>query len=313
MSQLGIDPRELVRFSDWVAATWLAASPSVALCDLKHGDLSRWLAAIDSMPQIPTETWSYGRKVAIGRKAEVADQSVINDALEALVPWRKGPFALFGCDIDAEWRSDMKWDRLSQHVSFADASVIDIGCGNGYYAFRMLGRGARSILGFEQNLLYALQAMLFVYYTQARICVLPIRYTSAIPSDSADVVVSMGVLYHQSNPQAHLRDAYHLCHYKSEFLLETLIADTDIRHPQRYANMKNVSLIPSIDTITFMLSQAGFNDVQLIDVNQTTQLEQRRTKWMPFYSLEQALCEDDINVTVEGLPAPKRAIFLARK
>lgn len=30
-----------------------------------------------------------------------------------LIPWRKGPFRLGDLAIDAEWRSDKKWDRIA--------------------------------------------------------------------------------------------------------------------------------------------------------------------------------------------------------
>lgn len=36
----------------------------------------------------------------------------LNSILEQLKPWRKGPFSLYGINIDTEWRSDWKWDRV---------------------------------------------------------------------------------------------------------------------------------------------------------------------------------------------------------
>lgn len=33
------------------------------------------------------------------------------------MPWRKGPFSLYGVEIDTEWRSDLKWDRVLPHLS----------------------------------------------------------------------------------------------------------------------------------------------------------------------------------------------------
>ena len=49
-------------------------------------------------------------------------------ALRGLVPWRKGPFELFGIRIDAEWRSDRKWRRVRPHVDLTGKHVLDVGC-----------------------------------------------------------------------------------------------------------------------------------------------------------------------------------------
>ena len=34
------------------------------------------------------------------------------ERLLRLIPWRKGPFNIGNVFIDAEWRSNMKWDRI---------------------------------------------------------------------------------------------------------------------------------------------------------------------------------------------------------
>ena len=60
------------------------------------------------------------------------------------------------------------------------------------------------------------------------------------------------------------------------------------------------------------MSKTGFVDVELVDLNQTTVAEQRSTEWMTFYSLSNFLDSDDHNKTVEGHPAPRRAIITAR-
>ena len=38
------------------------------------------------------------------------------ELVEALHPWRKGPFQIAEHEIDAEWRSDQKWDRIAPRV-----------------------------------------------------------------------------------------------------------------------------------------------------------------------------------------------------
>ncbi|MDI5166017.1 DUF1698 domain-containing protein, partial [Salmonella enterica subsp. enterica serovar Montevideo] len=43
----------------------------------------------------------------------------------------KGPFSLYGVDIDTEWRSDWKWDRVLPHLSdLTGRTILDVGCGN---------------------------------------------------------------------------------------------------------------------------------------------------------------------------------------
>ena len=47
----------------------------------------------------------------------------------------------FSIDIDTEWRSDLKWNRIAGAVDFSRKTVLDVGCGNGYYGWRMLHSG----------------------------------------------------------------------------------------------------------------------------------------------------------------------------
>ena len=81
----------------------------------------------------------------------------------------------------------------------------------------------------------------------------------------------------------------------------------------RYAQMRNVWFLPSAPELLHWLAKAGFVQARLLDVNQTTTAEQRSTRWMRFHSLEQFLDPADHNLTVEGYPAPRRAIVIASK
>jgi tRNA (mo5U34)-methyltransferase len=51
--------------------------------------------------------------------------------------------------------------------------------------------------------------------------------------------------------------------------------------------------------------------VRLVDVTVTSIEEQRSTDWMQFHSLQDFLHPDNPQLTCEGLPAPRRAIFMA--
>ena len=60
------------------------------------------------------------------------------------------------------------------------------------------------------------------------------------------------------------------------------------------------------------LHAAGFQAIQVADVTWTTGEEQRRTDWMQFESLAQCLDPENPAQTVEGHPAPLRALVLAQ-
>jgi len=79
----------------------------------------------------------------------------------------------------------------------------------------------------------------------------------------------------------------------------------------RYAHMGNVWFLPSCDTLLSWLRKLGFVDAQLVDVRVTTTAEQRTTEWMTFHSLANFPDPDDASKTIEGYPAPRRAIVTA--
>jgi tRNA (mo5U34)-methyltransferase len=98
-------------------------------------------------------------------------------------------------------------------------------------------------------------------------------------------------------------------------VLETIVLPGDqacaFTPPDRYARMRNVWLLPTIPELTTWLRRSGFADIDVVDQSITTVDEQRTTEWMPFESLAAALDPADPARTVEGLPAPRRAIVLA--
>jgi tRNA (mo5U34)-methyltransferase len=88
----------------------------------------------------------------------------------------------------------------------------------------------------------------------------------------------------------------------------------EILLPQdRYARMRNVWFIPSSAELVAWLQRCGFINVRLVDETVTEITEQRITDWMQFESLEQCLDPGDASLTIEGLPAPRRAVVLANK
>lgn len=55
--------------------------------------------------------------------------------------------------------------------------------------------------------------------------------------------------------------------------------------------------------------KCGFQDVRMVDEDVTTTDEQRKTEWMR-NDFAQYLMPDDPTRTIEGYPAPKRAVLL---
>jgi len=281
-----------------------------------HGDLPRWEAAVASLPTTRTRALLDRAAPVLG--AEPADRDGLRDSLMALHPWRKGPLCLGGVTIDAEWRSDWKWQRIAPHIDLRGCRVLDIGCGNGYYGLRMLAAGARLVVGVEPALLFVVQWLACRHFSgDLPQFVLPLR-AEDLPLAPAgfDAVFSMGVLYHRRDPLQHLRQLRALLRPRGLLVLETLVLPVGQEHDlllpgDRYARMRNVWAVPGTTRLVTWLIQAGFPDPRLIHVSATTTSEQRSTSWMRFESLEQALDPEDRARTVEGHPAPVRAVLLA--
>lgn len=289
-----------------------------------NGDFPRWQAALASLPDLSPRHIELRNAVRIGSTEDCTEQeqAQLRSALQGLIPWRKGPFELFGVHIDTEWRSDWKWDRLREHIApLPGRTILDVGCGNGYHCFRMAGEGARLAIGVDSQLAYAMQyRMVSRYVPDVPAFVLPTTFEHALeqlPEDVAafDSVFSMGVLYHRRSPIDHLLQLKSCLRPGGELVLETLIVEGPEGHalvPQdRYCRMPNVWFIPSCATLLLWLQRCGLCNARVVDVSTTSLQEQRTTQWMRFQSLADSLDPDDRSRTVEGLPAPRRAVILA--
>jgi tRNA (mo5U34)-methyltransferase len=287
-----------------------------------HGDLGRWLSVIDSLPDVEPPVLDLSADaVTVGDSGD-CDENVRADLKEKLMqfhPWRKGPFDLFGIHIDTEWRSDLKWARLTDSINLADKLILDVGCGNGYYMYRMLGAGAKAVVGVDPYLLFAMQFLAVNRYVKTNAAaVLPLKFED-MPAGNGnfDTVFSMGILYHRRDPQEHLQRLRSFLKAAGQLVIETIVLDkpgSEILVPQgRYAKMRNVWNIPTTDLLAEWLENAGFGDVKLIEIAKTTAIEQRKTAWMQYESLSDFLDPNDPDLTIEGHPAPVRAVFVATK
>ena len=306
------------------ARSWLDTLPATldaASNPVSHGNLARWQALVARLPDLTPSTVDLSNSVTIGRPQDtsVETREQLIRSLKQLHPWRKGPFHLFGIHIDTEWRSDWKWERVRPHVQpLAGRAVLDVGCGNGYYALRMLGAGADLVVGLDPAWLFVMQfAAIYRYLPSPDAYVLPLGIKQ-LPArlQAFDTVFSMGVLYHRRSPLEHLTLLRNTLKPGGELVLETLVLDVEddreLIPEKRYAQMRNVWSIPSCLRLESWLAQTGFDNIRIVDVTATTINEQRSTEWMTFHSLRDFLDPIDPSKTVEGYPGPVRAVAIAR-
>jgi len=298
----------------WLAQ--LAQQIKQGLDQKKFGNLSRWLPVVENLPHIKATEINLNTS-AISIKGEIPPQN-LKEKLLALSPWRKGPFNIHGITINTEWRSDWKWERVSPHIqSLKGRTVLDVGCGNGYHVWRMMGEGAALVIGIDPSPLFIMQFLALKHFIgDCDAYVLPLGI-EAVPDNlqAFDTVFSMGVLYHRRSAIDHLMQLKSCMKAGAELVLETLViegGEQDVLVPRdRYAKMRNVWFIPSSAAMMLWMRRCGFKNIRCVDECDTCLDEQRTTEWMAYNSLETFLDENDHTLTIEGYPAPRRAIFIA--
>ena len=169
----------------------------------RHGDTPKWNAAKTKLPDIKTQHVDFSSAaVTIGAPGEVSSetQAQIENALKELIPWRKGPFNIHSVEIDTEWHSDWKWDRVLPHISpLKGRTILDVGCGSGYHCWRMKGEGAELVIGIDPTLLFVMQYNAVQHFINDQgVYVLPLGIQH-MPErlEAFDTVFSMGVVYHR--------------------------------------------------------------------------------------------------------------------
>jgi len=288
----------IIGLEEWVDALLPVVSERMSAAS--HGDFEHWSAILSQLAETSTGA------------------TTTRELLMQLSPWRKGPFDIAGIHIDTEWRSDLKWQRLKDRIApLSGRNVLDVGCGNGFYALQMQKAGARSVIGVDPTLLYVMQFLAVnIFERNPDVFVLPVRlHELPLPARKFDTTFSMGVLYHQRAPIDHLKQLRQTLRADGQLVLETIFLPGEdafaATPPDRYARMRNVWLLPTLAELTVWLDRSGYRDIEIIDKSLTTSDEQRSTEWMTFESLREALDPDDANLTVEGWPAPNRVVITA--
>ncbi|AHN26055.1 tRNA (5-methoxyuridine) 34 synthase [Gilliamella apicola] len=283
---------------------------------------NQWLNSIKHLPTIKPYQIDLLNSVTVESEQPISigEQQRITQLLKNMMPWRKGPFHLYGINIDTEWRSDWKWERLIPHINNLEGqTVLDVGCNSGYHLWRMVGAGAKLAVGIDPMALYLCQfeAIRKLLGNDQRAHLLPLGIEELPKLNAFDTVFSMGVLYHRRSPLDHLFQLKDQLVDGGQLVLETLVIDGDLHQAlmpgERYAQMRNVYFIPSVPTMINWLYKCGFSDVKMVDKSVTSLDEQRKTEWMTSDSLADFLDPNDSSKTIEGYPAPMRAVFIAIK
>lgn len=230
--------------------------------------------------------------------------------------WRKGPFNLFGTEVDAEWRSDKKWDRIEDCLgNLSGKDVLDIGCSNGYFCYRLMQLGARSILGIDPVFRTACQFEFLhrLAGSPSQIEFAPLGVNDLAGSTKRyDRILYLGILYHHKNMIEQLELLKSLLNEKGRLIIETIgIPGDDERFfvpPGRYAQMRNVWFLPTKNALRTLLERVGFKSIELISDVWEREFEQRATIHCQGPSYKDFVSSDGL-LTIEGHPAPERFIF----
>ena len=285
----------------------------------KDKRIENWKKIISNLPQINLTKVDLEDEITVQGAWDNKDKKRAEEGLLHLVPWRKGPFTIQDIFIDAEWQSNIKWERiLALDIELKGKNILDVGSGNGYYGFRMLGKGAELVICLEPNISHLTQFLALNHFIDSRrIRMIPQRIEEISFLDKCfDLVFSMGVLYHQRNPENHLSLLASHLKEDGKIILETLIAPDEYGQAlipeSSYANMPNVRFIHTREGLENLISKAGLKMLDMGSSIKTTPEEQRSTKWMPFSSLVDGLSQD-LDRTVEGLPSPDRVVLVLTK
>lgn len=288
---------------------------------ITHGHWPQWLNIIGQLPEpdpLAQVDLDLDAISVVGRVPLSPDE--LESLLMGFSPWRKGPYALYGISIDTEWQSQLKWDRLKDALTpLHGRHVLDVGTGSGYHLWRMLGAGATSAVGVEPTVAFVAQFYAVAHLiNEPRAVLIPATLEQIDRPSIFDTVFSMGVLYHRRDPLGHLRELAECLRPGGELVLETLVIDGNeqqvLTPHDRYAAMRNVWFIPSVPLLMIWLKRLGYINIRLIHQEWTSLEEQRATRWTDYrQSLADFLNPDDRRQTMEGYPAPQRAILLANR
>lgn len=241
----------------------------------------------------------------------------LKELCRALISWRTGPYQLGDFTLDTEWRSYMKWERVSPMIPHRQGMrIADVGCSNGYFLYKLSSLNPEIAIGFDPVERCWLQfALLQSMFRVPHLAFLPMGLLAlnAFPA-FFDFILCMGVIYHQRDQALAVKKLYDATRPGGHVLLESLVVPGDqpltIMPPDRYAKMRNAWTIPTASSLKTLFIDAGFRDVRVDSFGPLSTFEQRRTDLAPFESLADFLDPQDPSRTIEGHPAPHTAAVI---
>lgn len=300
----------------------LLAEKSLWVNQEKKGFL-RYRSLLQAVQHLRASSCDFSSDVVrIGTGADVTpdEQRLVYQTLRGFKPWRKGPFSVFGIDIDAEWRSERKWNRLIPELPDLSGKIVaDIGCNNGYYLFRMAHHQPALVLGFEPYVqhYYTFNTLnTFAGQRHLQVELLGIEHLNLFP-ESFDAIFCLGILYHRPSPVEALRDLHAALKPGGWLVVESQAIPGNepvALFPQStYAKVPGTWFVPTAACLHNWMTRTGFRDVRMFCEHAMSSEEQRRTAWMDFESYEDFIDKENPALTIEGYPAPRRIFFKAAK
>lgn len=249
---------------------------------------------------------------------DASGHELLQSIITRLRPWRKGPISLCGHFIDSEWRSNLKWDRVALALGdIRGARILDLGCSNGYYMFRLAELDPAVVIGIdpsERCLLSFDLIQMFCGDPRLAFEVLRSEHLAIFPQ-FFDVALCMGVVYHVRDPLSLLKQLLNSIKPGGMAIVESQVIDLPGPYAlcpnNRYTKSHNMYFIPTAECLVSWLEKVGFVDCKVVAIDRVTSEEQRRTVDAPFESLDDFLDPHNRDLTVEGYPAPHRAVVKA--
>ena len=279
------------------------------------------LQPIQAALELPQGKWSINSDGAVDiqfpSSLSSEQHKILETALKAICPWKKGPFKIDSFNIDAEWQSQLKWNRILPHMhSLEGRHVLDIGCHNGYFMYRMAEHNPKSIVGIEPFAKHWHTFQLLNHLAplnNARFSLLGVEHTHYFEK-TFDTIFCLGILYHHTDPVGLLRQLKASMTTGGQIIIDCQGIpgeDSVALVPEgRYATTKGVWFLPTQTCLINWLRRSGFRNIECFFAEPLSRDEQRTTEWAQINSLDSFLNGDK---TVEGYPAPWRFYVSAQR
>ncbi len=260
--------------------------------------------------------------ITIGNKDELNNKELIElkKNLKEFIPWRKGPFSIFGTLIDSEWQSHKKWNRLLPYLNKMENKIIcDIGCNNGYYMYKIAHHRPKLVLGIDPTYSFKLIFDYLQKFTQEENLKYELMGFQELTSFEQvfDIIFCMGIVYHHKNPIDILNICKRALKPGGQLILESMSIPGDEAFafcPEgRYANVSGIWFIPTYKCIYHWLKKTGYASIHRCSHYQMKESEQRTTKWAPYPSFAESLDPINNSMTKEGFLRPYRTIYICTK